>query len=254
MADERDTTAAEYVIGTLPEAERAAAAARLQSDPAFAAAVRAWEDRLAPLDRETAPVPPPEKLWERVKAAIETEAVVPRVDLGARLADAAGPVAEVIDLTRRLSRWRVTAVAALALAAGLAAVAAVDRMPGLLPFLDLAPAPAGGRYVAVVNRDAALPALIVDVDTASGQVTVRPVSAERPAGKSLELWVIPDGGAPRSLGLVDPAARVLEIAADKVGPIPAKGLFAITVEPPGGSPTGAPSGAPVYAGQLIPVN
>ncbi len=112
MADDRDMTAAEYVLGTLPEPERAAAAARFASDPAFAAAVRAWEDRLAPLDRETAPVVPPPRLWDRLRAAIETEAVVPRVDLGARLADAAGPVAEVIALSRRLARWRVTAVAA----------------------------------------------------------------------------------------------------------------------------------------------
>jgi anti-sigma-K factor RskA len=29
--------------------------------------------------------------------------------------------------------------------------------------------------------------------------------------------------------------------------------FAVTVEPPGGSPTGQPSGAPVFVGKLIPV-
>jgi anti-sigma-K factor RskA len=29
--------------------------------------------------------------------------------------------------------------------------------------------------------------------------------------------------------------------------------FAVTVEPPRGSPTGQPSGAPVFVGKLIPV-
>ena len=28
--------------------------------------------------------------------------------------------------------------------------------------------------------------------------------------------------------------------------------YAVTIEPPGGSPTGAPSGAPVFVGKLFP--
>lgn len=250
MADDRDMMAAEYVLGTLPEEERTAAAERVASDPAFAALVRAWEDRLAPLDRETPPMTPSERVWRRIEAAVATEIVVPRVDPRARLVDAAGPVADVIDITRRLRRWRVLAVAATVVAASLASLIVVDRMPELLRFVT---PDQGGRYVAVVNRDASLPALIVDVDTLSGRVTVRPVSAEAPAGKALELWVIPEGGAPRSLGLVNPAGPAYSIPREQAGLLPAKGLIAITVEPPGGSPTGAPSGTPVYAGQLVPV-
>jgi anti-sigma-K factor RskA len=30
--------------------------------------------------------------------------------------------------------------------------------------------------------------------------------------------------------------------------------YAVTVEPPGGSPDGKPSGAPVFVGKLIPVD
>jgi anti-sigma-K factor RskA len=30
--------------------------------------------------------------------------------------------------------------------------------------------------------------------------------------------------------------------------------YAVTVEPPGGSPTGQPSGTPVFVGKLIPVS
>jgi anti-sigma-K factor RskA len=140
--------------------------------------------------------------------------------------------------------------AALALAAGLAAVLVVDRLP---LWLGTPPA-AGARYVAVVNRDASLPALIVDVDTAAGVVTVRPVAAEQPADKSLELWVIPEGEKPRSLGVVDPKDAVIRIGAEKSGPIPAKGVFAVTVEPPGGSPSGDPTGPVVYSGPLIPTD
>lgn len=250
MADDRDMIAAEFVLGTLPEAERAAAAARLLADPAFAAAVRAWEDRLAPLDDETAPVSPPARLWTRIDGEIALEAATPRADPAARLADAAGPSDEgdVVDLLRRrLGRWRATALAAAALAAGLAAVAVLDRHPALF-----GPALPGGRYVAVVNRDASLPALIVDVDTAAGRVTVRPVAAEQPAGRSLELWVIPAGGKPRSLGVIDPAAPVVDVAAAKAAGVAPDSTLAVSVEPPGGSPSGDPTGPVIYSGRLVP--
>lgn len=246
--EERDGKAAEFVLGTLPVGERAEAAALIDSDPAFAAAVRAWEDRMAPLDAATAAVEPPARVWERVQRAIGQDPAMVRVDARERLVDSAGPVADVVDLTRRLRRWRRISGAAMALAAGLAALLVVDRLP---QFLGTPPA-AGARYVAVVNRDASLPALIVDVDTAAGVVTVRPVAAEQPADKSLELWVIPEGQKPRSLGVVDPKDAVIRIGAEKSGPIPAKGIFAVTVEPPGGSPSGDPTGPVVYSGPLIP--
>lgn len=248
-ADDRDMAAAEYVLGTLPDAERAAAAARIDTDAAFARAVSGWQDRLAPLDAETPAVAPPDRVWPKIRAAVGAEAVVPRVDPADRVGAPVGAAAEVVDLAASVRRWRAAAVVFGALAAGLAALAVVDRLPQWLGTL-----PAGGRYVAVVNRDASLPALIVDVDTGRGVVTVRPVAAEKPEGRSLELWVIPDGGRPRSLGVVDPTAPVVTISGEKAGSIPAKGLFAITVEPPGGSPTGEPSGAPVYAGPLIPAD
>jgi anti-sigma-K factor RskA len=195
------------------------------------------------------PVVPPPSVWRRVEAAIDGEPdaagdVVPRVDVAARLEDAAG-VADVIDLRARLARWRALAGGAMAAAAALAAVVVIDRLP--------LPETAGsGRYLAVVNTDGALPALVVDVDTARGVVTVRAVAAERPADRSLELWAIPEGGQPVSLGLVDPEAPVQRIRPDRAGIIPTRGLFAVSVEPVGGSPTGAPTGPVVYSGALVP--
>ena len=61
MTDDQDPPdlAGEYVLGTLDGAARAAAEARLARDPAFAAAVSAWQDRLAPLATLTAPADPP---------------------------------------------------------------------------------------------------------------------------------------------------------------------------------------------------
>jgi anti-sigma-K factor RskA len=142
-------------------------------------------------------------------------------------------------LRRSLNRWRAGAIAASALAAGLA-VFVVDR--------DLRRPAVQPSYVAVVNRGGDQPALIVRVDLASGAVFVRPVAAESPSGKSLELWYIGAGKAPKSMGVVN--NDVIKM------PLPAglsleKATFAVTIEPKGGSPTGDPTGPVVYSGQLI---
>jgi anti-sigma-K factor RskA len=75
-APDRDMLAAEYVLGTLEGDEAQEAARLLRVDPAFAAAVRAWEARLAPLADTVAPVAPPPELWGRIAAATGTAAVV----------------------------------------------------------------------------------------------------------------------------------------------------------------------------------
>jgi anti-sigma-K factor RskA len=54
--------AAEYVLGVLDLAERAEAEARRKRDPAFAALVVGWEDRLAGLNDGFEPVPAPDLL------------------------------------------------------------------------------------------------------------------------------------------------------------------------------------------------
>jgi anti-sigma-K factor RskA len=65
--------------------------------------------------------------------------------------------------------------------------------------------------------------------------------------KALELWAVPAQGAPRSLGLVSAqgATTVLRAALLKE-----TAAFAVSVEPPGGSPTGAPTGPIISVGKL----
>ena len=114
------------------------------------------------------------------------------------------------------------------------------------------PEPAGGRYVAVVDAGGHRPALIAEVDTNTGQITVRSLAAETPAGRSLELWHVAEGQAPRSLGVLQAGADRQTID-DAIAAGPAGGLLAVSVEPPGGSPSGAPTGPIVYTGELVPM-
>ena len=66
--------------------------------------------------------------------------------------------------------------------------------------------------------------------------------------KALELWAIPRGGAaPRSLGVISSSGATV-VRRGQV--LEGAEALAVSLEPPGGSPTGAPTGPVLYAGKL----
>ncbi|MBX9931085.1 MAG: anti-sigma factor [Methylobacterium sp.] len=231
--NERDLRAAEYVLGTLSASERAALDLERAVDPATEAAVRAWERRLSPLDDTIQSVEPPERVWQKILRA-----------LPGRSASAPANDNRIEALSRQIRLWRGAALTAGALAASLALVVALGRF-GAPPVT-----PADTRYVAVVSRGGEVPAFLVSVDLAAGTAQVRPVGAETPAGHSLELWYV-EGGTPKTLGVIGASARKVALPADAKAAQPGAGLFAVSVEPPGGSPTGKPTGPVIYSGTLI---
>ncbi|MFO1148901.1 MAG: anti-sigma factor [Alsobacter sp.] len=244
-ADEADALAGEYVIGTLALAEREAFERALARDPALLAVVRQWERRLSSLDAEVRESIPASAVWTRIASALPRPELAPHAEqpIGAQPA-----AADVVLARLRRSRalWRGWALAASALAAGLAIAVGLETWGGRLA---LPPQ----QYVAVVNRGGDQPALVVRVDLASRTVLIRPVAAEPPAGRSLELWYIGPGQSPKSLGVVAGGSRELPLPAvfGSGDPSAGKATFALTVEPQGGSPTGGPTGPVVYSGELI---
>jgi anti-sigma-K factor RskA len=67
----------------------------------------------------------------------------------------------------------------------------------------------------------------------------------------MELWLIPAGDKPHSLGLISPAQPVLiEVPRGLVARMSPDTALAISMEPPGGSPTGQPSGPVLASGKL----
>ena len=178
-----DAMAAEYVLGTLDPSERSAVTTRRSREPALDGAIRDWEKRLAPLNEMTPAVEPPAEIWGKIGARIDR-------------ASAATVSPNVVDLQRRLARWRRAAVAATAVAASLVAVIGVREF---------------GRtqnpqnFVAVFQKDDASPAFLLSVNLGSRQLTIRPVAAKTPPGKAYQLWIAaaPLGGKPQSLGLVE---------------------------------------------------
>ncbi len=108
------------------------------------------------------------------------------------------------------------------------------------------------EYVAILQKDAASPAFEVTVNLDKQELTVRPVAAQAPPGKSYELWIIDAKLGARSLGVIGDKPRGASLSAYDPAVV-ADATYAVTVEPPGGSPDGKPSGAPVFVGKLIPV-
>ena len=239
--DEFDALAGEYVLGTLDAAERAAVAARREREPALDQAIIAWERRLGPLDAVSPEIEPPDGLFARIEARIAGAAPNAQAGSGGGEAQAR---AQIIDLTRRLRRWRAAAAIVAALAACLALV---------IIWQDLVRPQQPSNFVAVLQKDAASPAFLIEVDLASRQLTVRPVAAERQAGKSYELWLIHDKlGAPRSLGVIaDQGFTVRPALAGYDPSVVESATYAVTLEPAGGSPTGAPTSAPLWTGKLV---
>ncbi len=233
--DDRDMLAAEYVLGTLDAAERAGVATRLGADAELARAVRAWEDRLAPLIDGVPEVVPPAEAFAGIAA---------RLFGAASPSSADGSSGAVVALRRRVRRWQAATAGFALMAASLLAWVAVR---------DAAPAPAGQRFTAVLQRDAGAPTMLVEVDVATRHLTVRPLAAAAPAGHAYELWIIdPALGAPRSLGLV-PGDGEAGAALKPFDPAVITGAtYAVTVEDAGGSPTGRPTTAPVLSGRLSP--
>ena len=226
--------AAEFALGTLDPRERAVMAARRLREPDLDEAIRAWEARLAPLAEAAGPIDPPRDLLPAIAA---------RVGGGPSEAPA---VVAVANLRRSLMRWRAAAIAASFIAAVLA-VGFIAR--------ELTREAVPREYVAVLQKGASAPAFAITVNIDTREFTVRPVAATAPPGGAYELWLIdPKIGAPRSLGVIaaDSATRSANLTQYDLAVVE-DATYAVTVEPPGGSPTGQPSGPPVFVGKLIPV-
>jgi anti-sigma-K factor RskA len=233
--------AAELVLGVLDAAARGAAQARVRDDATFAARVAAWERRLGGLLDDVAPVPVPEHVWARLRERLgwaDVAAVRP-------------------GLWDSLAFWRGLGFVGLAASIALS-VYVLRQGDAVLPPPTPAPVvvapPVEAAPVVTLASDTGSATFLVTVDRKSGHVRVVPVPSTADAdGRVPELWLIPPGQAPRSLGLVDTTwTREIDVPEDlrwalgeDVG-----SLMAVSLEPEGGAPAGAPTGPIVAKGGI----
>lgn len=218
-----DRLAAEYVLGTLRGQARARFERILVELPEAKAAVADWQQRLAGLADALPEQQPSKHVWRRIENDINP----------GRVTDA--------------GFWRPWAILA---STALLAVLVYQFMQAV-PEVDLP-----DQQVAFVNEANQTPLWVVSMDFDTGELSTRAVSAQaREIDKVYELWMLPETGNPRSLGLLPVdggqskrtfSPALLDLLRNAQG-------LAVSIEPKGGSTTGVPTGPVVYQAALVPL-
>jgi anti-sigma-K factor RskA len=217
---EDELLAAEHALGVLVGAERAAAQTRVARDTAFAAMVAAWHERLSPWAAAIEEVTPPAEVWERIAAALPAE----------RQSRA--------GLWDSLAFWRV-----FALASALAAVC-------LVVVIYLGAVRPGEPLVATIEAGGQR-SFVATIDGRRSTLAVMPAAFTADKTRVAELWLIPPGGKPLPVGLLSAdKPTVIPLPAVLAAQTASGATLAVSLEPPGGSPTGAPTGPVIGAGKL----
>ncbi len=243
-----DIRAGEYVLGVLDEAERRETGERIARDPAFARLVAEWEARLAGLLDGIDPADVPPHLWPRIRSQLGWSPVVQ-----ARR-----------GFWQDINTWR--AATALATAAAIAAIA-IGRIQAPAPAPappvasvppDTAPTAPADRTgtplpVTILAQDDGATAWLASVDASAGTVLMVPVPHPGdPDGRVPELWLIPEGESPRSLGLIaTDRSHTVSVPARLQDELTRGSLLAVTLEPSGGAPAGAPTGPIIAKGEVL---
>ena len=214
-----DRLAAEYVLGTLRFRARRRFERWLMS-PQVGALVKAWEERLAGLEPRLAPVAPPPGAWRGIE--------------------------DKLDLRKRR---RQPAMRRLAIAASVVLLVIV----GVLVTHQPAPQLAATQRSSL--RSAAQTIYWHVEVLGDRQELDLHVDAvyDLPPGKAHELWSLPEGGAPVSLGLMPHTGeqrRALSVAQRTA--LAHSRQIAVSLEPEGGSPTGVPTGPVLLVAPLAP--
>lgn len=217
---EDELLAAEYALGVLAGAERAVAEQRIARERGFARLVAEWEQRLAPWAAEFAEVAPPPQVWDRIAATLPAQT-------------------QGSSLWQSLAFWRGLSFAAGALAA--ACLGAVIYLATLTPQPPLVASIEGGGHRHFVAT----------IDTKRATVAIVPAAFTADATRVPELWLIPADGKPRPVGLLSADTAVsLTLPADLAALANTNAVLAVSLEPPGGSPTGLPTGPVIATGKL----
>jgi anti-sigma-K factor RskA len=214
--DDLNDLAGEYVLGTLAGNERVAFEGRLRRDTAAMRAVALWGQHLQPLADAVTPAIPAPQLWQR----IERELGLPS------------------KTKSRAPMWIAAAVAA--------AIVAVAFL-----FPDLYMKPEVNAVAQLAAPTGGAPAYVVSVLDNQEKLLIRAAAVTPQPNNSYELWVVPQTGAPISLGVVEQTGETERDVAENLRPLLAVGgTLAVSLEPVGGSTTGAPTTV-MFVGALV---
>ncbi|RKP44862.1 anti-sigma factor [Trinickia fusca] len=260
-----DRLASQYALGVLRGGARRRLERIAQTDSAVRAAIDTWQQRLAALPELAPPVIPPATTWHAIEHRLGlTERHAPAQATAPR---ERAPSRERVRWFDNLAFWRNWSIGATG--AALAAAVALAVTLGPWSGQTLAPLPPTGEQTAAqqppsgttsVERVAYVAALadrqtdktmvFVMWDDKNAMLSVHRMMGgdAAPAGKSEQLWGIPEHGNPVSLGMLPPG----KVVSMKVHGMAAFVKLAVSVEPEGGSTSATgPSGPVVCSGRLM---
>lgn len=230
-----DRLAAEYVAGTLRGAARRRFEALLPAHPGLRGAVRAWQDRLMPLTATVTPQTPSPRVWQRIQERLDAAS------------GTASTPARAATGWASLAFWRGLASVASLAAVALAVVLALPgtAQPPIVVVLGPAAPPADGVSTA---------SFVASISPDGRSMVTKPITQVKlEPNRSLELWAVPKprpgqpAEAPRSLGVVSADGATVVQRGKVLDDVDA---LALSLEPPGGSPTGKATGPILYVGKL----
>jgi anti-sigma-K factor RskA len=223
--------AAEYVLGVLGAEERRAVETRMAQEAAFAREVAGWEERLGGMASYVTPATPPTQTWLRIEAS-----------LGGPIATTTQPSG---SMWQSLAFWRGLGIASSALAA--ACIAA-------LVYVGVTPTPQVPRtplLATLTGAQTKQPNFVAAIGADGTSLTIVPAALLTTDKRSMELWLIPQGGKPASLGLIAASQPVqINVPHELLPHVGSGATLAVSLEPPGGSPTGQPTGEVIAHGSL----
>ncbi|SFC45709.1 Anti-sigma-K factor RskA [Polaromonas sp. OV174] len=240
--------AASYALGTLRGGARRRFETLARDNASLRAAALIWQSRLASVAELQAQEAPSPAVWTRIENLV-------RADKQAQATQAARAPAKLARGGWSSLGWWRGAAAAGAFATVVAVATGLNlntQLRGQVQELSaqLSATP-DIQYVAVLADDKAAASMLVTFDPKNKTLLLKRVGAfqEQP-DKSLQLWALPPGAGPRSLGVLG-AEPVIRLSADgsDVRNVP---MLAISLEPKGGVPPGrGPSGPVLFKGALI---
>jgi anti-sigma-K factor RskA len=226
----RSALAAEYVLGTLQGAARRRFESLLVSDAELQRSVVQWQDALSVLALRLAPVAPPRRVWNRIRAQLFMQNT-PR-----NTKNISGET-----WWSNLAFWRGWGVAATAAAVALTVWMNTAQPPQAKP-----------TYVVVLSNQQAQPVMSVASDNQQKQLRIKIIGQQKiDADRDYQLWALPEGGKPRSLGLVSEQGETVLLVPNTMQGLTNIPALAISLEPKGGSPTGQPTGPILFTGPVI---
>jgi anti-sigma-K factor RskA len=213
-----DRLASEYVLGTLRGPARRRFESWRASTPAVDQRCRFWEERLMHLAKGLVPLKPPAHVWLAIRR---------------RLSLSSQPPAQ---------RW----VRSFALAASVLLVVGLAAL-----WYWRSPPVVRATVVATISAKSGERLWQLEVFGNADRLETHAVHGAAPAGHDYELWALPKGASPVSLGVLPAEGASSRI----LTPIQSKALatssqVAVSIEPIGGSPTGQPTGEVVFVAPL----